>query len=122
MSETYGLVQGDSAPDLIITARDKRTAATGRVLDPNDPETWRPIDLTGATVQLKLRKLGASTLTATLAGTVLSPATDGRFKVSWGAEALAETGDYEAEAEITFADSSEQTAYDVLRFYVRPQF
>ena len=110
MAEKIKLVQGDTKPALVCTITDEITGA--------------PIALTGATVRLKFRATGASVLTATVTGTV----TDGAngvvaFYPATAPEMLAgEAGDYEGEIEITFADSTVQTVYDLLKFKLRQDF
>ena len=54
-SDTLKLVAGDTLPELTFTLRDSNTAASGQTLDPNNSATWAPIDVTGATVRLRLR-------------------------------------------------------------------
>ena len=65
-SETIKLVTGDTEPMLTITLRDANTAAPGQTLDENDSNTWAPIDLTGATVRLRMRAIGSSTVKSVL--------------------------------------------------------
>ena len=78
----------------------------------------------GATVVLKFRLAGSTTLTATVAGAV----TDGpngkvAFYPASSPEMLqGEPGDYEGEIEITFSDAQVQTVYDLLKFKVRKDF
>lgn len=110
MTEKIKLVQGDTRPVLVCTITDDTTGL--------------PINISGATVRLKFRAAGATTLTATVTGTV----TDGvngvvAFYPSTAPEMLeGAPGDYEGEIEITFSDSQIQTVYDVLRFKVRGDF
>jgi len=110
MAEKIKLVQGDTKPALVCTITDENTGAA--------------INLTGATVRLKFRLAGAETLTATVTGSV----TDGAagqcaFYPASAPEMLqGEPGDYEGEIEITFADSTVQTVYDLLKFRVREDF
>jgi len=110
MSEKIKLVRNDTRPALVCTITDDTTGAA--------------INVTGATVRLKFRAVGAETLTATVTGTV----TNGSggvvaFYPSTAPEMLAgEPGDYEGEIEITFSDSQVQTVYDVLRFKIREDF
>jgi hypothetical protein len=75
-------------------------------------------------VLLKFRAAGATTLTATVTGTVTDgPAGQVVFYPASAPEMLqGEPGDYEGEIEITFAGGQIQTVYDVLRFKVRQEF
>jgi hypothetical protein len=110
MTEKIKLVQGDTRPALVCTITDDTTNA--------------PVDITGATVVLKFRAAGGTTLTATVTGAV----TDGpngvvAFYPASAPEMLqGAPGDYEGEIEMTFADGQIQTVYDTLRFKVREDF
>lgn len=110
MTEKIKLVQGDTRPALVCNITDD---TTGNV-----------IDISGATVLLKFRALGATTLQATVTGVV----TDGpngqvTFYPATAPEMLAgAAGDYEGEIEITFVGGQIQTVYDVLKFRVRQEF
>lgn len=126
MSEKIKLVQGDTRPQLILSL--------------TDDSTGLPIDVSTATVRLKFRAAGETTILATLsaspiAGVVqpdgsvnsLAPydvaGKGGRCAVGWTADALNQpAGDYEGEVEITYADASIQTVYDLLKFKLRSQF
>ena len=110
MTEKIKLVQGDTRPALVCTITDDTTNT--------------PINLTGATVVLKFRAAGATTLTATVTGAITDgPAGQVAFYPATAPEMLqGAPGDYEGEIEITFADSQIQTIYDTLRFRVREDF
>lgn len=110
MAEKIKLVQGDTKPALVCVV--------------TDDTTGEALNITGATVRLKFRAAGATTLTATVTGTV----TDGVagqvvFYPATAPEMLqGEPGDYEGEIEITFSDSTVQTVFDLLKFKVREDF
>ena len=110
MSEKIKLVQGDTRPALVCNITDDTTGL--------------PLVITGATVVLKFKLVGATSLQATVPGTV----TDGPngqvvFYPASAPEMLAgAAGDYEGEVEITFVDGQIQTVYDVLKFRVREDF
>ena len=110
MSEKIKLVQGDTRPALVCAITDDTTGAV--------------VNITGATVVLKFRAAGATTLTATVPGTVTNGAAGQVvFYPASAPEMLqGEPGDYEGEIEITFADTQVQTVYDLLRFKVREDF
>lgn len=110
MSEKIKLVQGDTRPALTCTITDDTTGAA--------------VDISGATIVLKFRAAGATTLTATVSGTVSNgPAGQVVFFPASSPEMLqGEPGDYEGEIEITYADSQVQTVYDLLKFKVREDF
>lgn len=110
MAEKIKLVQGDvNRPQVQATITDENT---GNV-----------VDITGATVLLKFRKVGATTLQDTMTGTV----TDGAaglvvFQMSELSMA-GEAGDYEGEIQVTFASGGGvQTVYDLLKFKMRQDF
>lgn len=110
MAEKIKLVQGDTKPALVCNL--------------TDDTTGEAISLGGATVRLKFRAAGATELTATVTAVV----TDGPngqvvFYPASAPEMLqGEPGDYEGEIEITFADGTIQTVYDLLKFKVREDF
>ena len=83
-STTMELVQGDTLPQIIVTLKDSSEAATGQTLDPEDSSTFKPINLTGASITLKIREIGATSLTDTLAG-ALTDATNGEAAFYLGA-------------------------------------
>ena len=110
MSEKIKLVQGDTRPALVCNITDNTTGTA--------------VNITGATVVLKFRAAGATTLQATVPGTVTS-GTSGQvtFYPSMAPAMLeGEAGDYEGEIEITFADGQVQTVYDPIKFRVREDF
>jgi hypothetical protein len=110
MSEKIKLVQNDTRPALVCNITDDTTGA--------------PLVITGATVVMFFREAGATTLQATVPGTV----TDGPngqvvfYPASAPAMLQGEAGEYEGEIQITFADGQIQTVYDVLKFRVREDF
>jgi hypothetical protein len=110
MAEKIKLVQGDTKPALVCNITDEITG--------------NAIALTGATVLLKFRAVGSTTLTSTVTGSI----TDGAngqvaFYPASAPEMLAgEAGDYEGEIQITFVDGTIQTVYDLLKFKLREDF
>lgn len=110
MADKILLVQGDTAPPLNVTLTDTNTGSA--------------INITGATVRLKFRALGSETLTATLVGSVTDGAA-GKVSFFWSDDPTAlagDAGDYEAEIEVTYSDSTVQTVYDLLKFKLRQEF
>lgn len=120
-SETINLVQGDTLPQLKLTIRDQNTAATGKVLDPDDPSTWKIIDLTGSTMRLKIREVGGSTIKDTVTGELLDPV-NGVVIFQFNPTTLDTAGVFEAEVEMTTATNQIQTVYDLIKLQVREQF
>lgn len=120
-SDTINCVVGDTLPSLVCTIRDRNTAAPGQTLRPNDPLTWAPINLTGATVRMYIRAAGVTTApVATLIGTVVDPA-NGVVTFMFGSNTLSAAGAFDAEIEITFAGGGIQTIVDFIKIKVRDQ-
>lgn len=120
-SDTLELVQGDTLPRVVVTLKDASEAATGATLDPNNPATWAPIDLNGATVRLRLRELGSSSVKATLTMTV-TDADNGIASTDFPVGSLDTAGIFEGEIEATFQDGAIQTVVDLLKLKVRAAF
>lgn len=110
MTEKIKLVQGDTRPAIVCTITDETTAAA--------------VNITGATVVLKFRPVGSTTLQATVTGTVTSGSTGQVtfYPASTPAMLTGDAGDYEGEIEITFSDGQIQTLYDLLKFKIREDF
>jgi len=110
VSDKIKLVQGDTRPALVCTVTDQTTGAA--------------VNITGATVVLKFRAMGATTLQATVPGAVTNgPAGQVVFYPASAPQMLqGEFGDYEGEIEVTFPDGQIQTVYDLLKFKVREDF
>ena len=75
-SDTLNFVVGDTLPELNFTLNDSNTAAAGQTLDPENSNTWAPIDITGATVKLRVRAIGSTTINAVI-NTVVTNGTAG---------------------------------------------
>lgn len=120
------LVRNDSRPKVTIALRDRNN---------ND----EPLNLVGATVSMLFREKGSTTLKATVPGTLLpgrllddgtidadSPydvaGYGGRVEFAWGATDLDTAGNFEAEFQVTFADSGKATTYKKQSFKVRADF
>lgn len=120
-SQTLKLVAGDTLPELSFTLRDSQTAAPDKTLDPNNPETWAPIDVTGANVALRLRELGSSTVKSTLNCSVLD-GVNGKVITNFPEGTLDKAGTFEGELEVTFSSGGIQTVYDLIKLKVRGDF
>tara|TARA_B100001093_G_scaffold290649_1_gene277535 strand:- start:632 stop:1006 length:375 start_codon:yes stop_codon:yes gene_type:complete len=120
-STTLNYVVGDMLPALDLTLRDKNTAAAGATLDPENSATWAPINITGATVRLRLRELGSTTVVDTRTFSITSGSA-GTCTTNFATTTFAAAGTYEGEIEITFQDNSIQTVYDLVKFKVREDF
>ncbi len=120
-SDTLKLVTGDTLPELTFTLKDSNTAASGQTLDPNNDETWGPINVTGATVKLRLREIGSATVKSTLTCTV-TDGSNGKVATNFPAGTLDTAGTFEGELEITFQSGGVQTVNDLIKFKVRSDF
>ena len=120
-SDTLNLVTGDTLPELTFTLKDSNTAASGLTLDQNNSATWEPINVTGATVKLRLRELGSTSVKSTLTCSVTNGSA-GKVATDFPTGTLDTAGTFEGELELTFADGGIQTVYDLIKFKVRSDF
>lgn len=117
------LVQNDTRPSVYVVIED---------------DNGDPIDLTGATAQMHFREVGSTTLKATVPGTLITGLVEddgtvttdapynvagagGRIRLDWSAGDLDTSGFFEGEVQVTFADTTIQTTFALLNFYVREQ-
>ena len=68
--QTVKMVTGDTLPEVTVNLKDSNTAASGQTLDENNSDTWAPIVLTGATVRMRIRAVGSTTILKTLTMTI----------------------------------------------------
>lgn len=120
-SDTIKLVTGDTKPTLTIQIRDAATAASGATLDENDETTWAPVNLTGATVKLRIRELGETTVKSTLTCSV-TDGSNGKVATDWPTGTLDTAGTFEGEIEVTDSGGGIQTVYDLVKLQVRSDF
>jgi len=120
-SETIKLVKGDTLPELTITLKDSNTAASGKTLDPEDPSTFAPIDLTGDTVRVRIRQMGETTILKTIT-TTLSDASNGKVTMLFPSDTFPSAGIYEAEVELTTDTNNIQTVNELIKLNVRDDF
>jgi hypothetical protein len=120
-STTIELVQGDQLPELEVSLKDSNTAVSGTTLDPDDPATFAPLNLTGGSVRLRFRKVGSTTVIDTLVATITQP-TNGVATFVFDNDTLANDGLFEGEIEFTDDNSRTQTVVDLIKFKVRKQF
>lgn len=120
-SDTINLVSGDTLPELTFTLRDSNTAASGKVLDSDDSDTWSPIDVTGAVVRLRIRELGSTVIKSTLTCTV-TDGINGKVSTDFPVGTLDTAGTFEGEIEVSLASGGIQTVYDLIKFKVRGDF
>tara|TARA_B100000780_G_C20796502_1_gene316320 strand:+ start:107 stop:481 length:375 start_codon:yes stop_codon:yes gene_type:complete len=120
--DTIPLVKGDTLPELNLTLRDSNAAAAGQILDADNVLTWAPIDLTGTTVNLKLRALGSTALKTTIPMSLHAPYTGGKVFMQWPVGALDTAGTFTGEVEVNYAGGGVQTVFDQLKFKVRGDY
>lgn len=120
-SDTLNLVTGDTLPELTFSLKDSNSAATGRRLDPNNSDTWAPINVQGATVTLRIRKLGSTNVKASLVCSHIDAA-NGKVATDFPEGTLDEAGIFEGELEIAFSGGGKQTVNDLIKFKVRSDF
>ena len=120
-SDTLKLVTGDTLPELTFTLKDSNTAAAGSTLDKNNSATWAAINVTGATVKLRLREIGSTTVKSTLTCTVTNGSA-GKVATDFPNGTLDTAGTFEGELELTFPNGGIQTVNDLIKFKVRSDF
>lgn len=127
------LVQGDTKPPMVANLTTESTiTSTGETIA-------TPLDVSGADVIMKLRRVGQTTVYDTIVGTLLEgyeqpdgtlnvnapynvPGAGGRVIFWWSDISLAQDGDVDGEISVTFLDDTVQTAYNTVRLSIRPQF
>jgi hypothetical protein len=120
-SDTLNLVTGDTLPELTFTLKESNTAASGLTLDQNNSATWEPINVTGATVKLRLRELGSTSVKSTLTCSVTNGSA-GKVATDFPTGTLDTAGTFEGELELTFPNGGIQTVNDLIKFKVRSDF
>lgn len=91
MSDIFYIKEGDTSPALLYT------------LSPT-------VDLTGASVVFNMRlRSDGSVKVSRQAAVIVSPATDGVVRYDWDADDTDTAGEYQAEFEVTYADSTVET-------------
>ena len=103
------LVQNDTGPDIEVTV----CSANSNL----------PVNFSNSldTVRLKFKREDGTGTLRTIVGTKPNGGADGKVKFVWPAGALALTGMFEAEVEITFANGKVQTVPEKLRFFIREE-
>ena len=120
-SETIKLVKGDTLPELTITLKDSNTAASGQVLDPEDPDTFAPINVTGGTVRIRVREIGETTILKTITASI-TDASAGKVAMLFPSDTFPSAGIFEADGEFTKSDGNIQTVNDLIKLNVRDDF
>ena len=120
-SNTIKLVVGDTLPQLNFTLKDSNSAASGKTLDPDDSTTWAPVSLSGATVKLRIREVGKTTVLSTITASI-TDASAGTCAVVVPTGTWTAAGTYEGEIEHTTSGGGIQTVQDLVKFKVRDDF
>ena len=120
-SNTIKLVVGDTLPQLNFTLKDSNSAASGKTLDPDDSTTWAPVALSGATVKLRIREVGKTTVLSTITAS-FTDASAGTCAVVFPSGTWTAAGTYEGEIEHTTSGGGIQTVQDLVKFKVRDDF
>ena len=119
--QTINLVTGDTLPQLTLNLKDSNLAAAGKILDEENSETWAPINLTNATVVMRMRPIGSLVVSATLSFTVLNGAA-GTALLIFPAGTLSTAGLFEGEIEVNYFNGAKHTVPDLLKLKVRDGF
>ena len=102
------LVKDDTSPQIQVTVTRE--------------DTGLAVNLSAATTRLKFRAAETTTVLATLTGAAGDLA-NGIVVFTFGSGDLTQSaGEYEGEVEVTFADSSVETVYEVINFTLRADF
>ncbi len=102
------LVKDDTSPQIQVTVTRE--------------DTGLAVNLSAATTRLKFRAAETTTVLATLTGAEGDLA-NGLVVFTFGSGDLDQAaGEYEGEVEVTFADSSVETVYEVINFTLRADF
>ena len=108
-SHTLKLVQNDTLPQLVISLTDKTDSSA--------------IDLTNvATILLKIRQFGGTTLKVSIPAYRTSPFTGGGIFMDFPAGALETPGTFTGEIELTYSSGKIQTVFDEIKFEVRGEY
>lgn len=118
MSSIVKLVQSDDLPSVSFSIKDANRAAEGMVLDRKDPETWRPVDLTGAVVSAAVSDAGSNKQIDVVEVYVISPLTGEVMLYLNNCTFIGKAGLYDCEVTVDFP-IGQQTVYDMLTFDVR---
>ena len=90
---TFYVKQNDTSPAMLATLQDANGDA---------------INLTAATVRFHMRAVGSSQVVVDQAAVVVTPL-EGLVRYDWAADDTDTIGSYQAEFEVTYADSSIET-------------
>ena len=120
-SQTFNLVVGDNLPTLTVTLKDSNSAASGATLDQEDSSTWSAVDISDATVTMRIREIGSSVISSSLT-MVVTNGSAGIVTTNFPDGVLSAAGVFEAEIEILYSNGAKQTVPDLLKLKVRDDF
>jgi len=95
MSDTFIIKQGDTSPSIADTLY--------------EPDKVTPVNLTGASVKLKMGTLDTLGTPSVDAAAVIVSSTNGQVRYDWATGDTANSGEHIAEWEVTFADGTIET-------------
>jgi hypothetical protein len=117
------LAVGDTGIMQQVILLDDTVAAPGTTLDPYDPTTWAPLDLTEVdTVAMHVRSQVSAADLGDVTLNRQSPYESGRCLWIWPTGFFVEPGNYAGEIVITYLDSRIATVYAPLQITVRGRF
>jgi len=90
---TFYIKQNDTSPSMLATLQDADAAA---------------VDITAASIRFHMRPIGSSQTTVDAQAAIVD-ALAGEIRYDWQAADTAKVGSYQAEFEVTYADSSIET-------------
>ena len=120
-SQTINLVVGDTLPQLTVSLKDSSSAASGLVLDPENQDTWAAIDLSAASVVMRIRQVGSATVSSTLT-MIITNASEGEVITQFPSGTISASGLFEAEMEINYNDGGKHTVPELLKLKIRDGF
>lgn len=122
VSSKIKFVQGDTLPAISAIISDRNSGRPGEYFDKSDPDTWAPIDLTGANVEAQICDEDG-TVTDTFTVTIIEPVAGAvSIDLSLAPVMAAHPGKYKLEATVRFPGGAQQTVFDWLQIDVRQRF
>ncbi len=114
------LVVGDHGRAVLVTVRDAFSPAPGRILDPYNPETWVPHNLTRVIgIRVPVRPLDGHKPPFPLTAAKLPPYEEGVCSIIWPPELFDKPGIYEGEMSLEYEGGAIDTIYKRLRFIIK---
>jgi|TARA_R110002153_G_scaffold129937_2_gene278724 hypothetical protein len=120
-SQTINLVAGDTLPQLTVSLKDSSSPAANAVLDAENQNTWAAIDLSAASVLMRIRPVGSLIVSSTLT-MIITNASEGEVITQFPSGTLSASGLFEAEIEINYNDGGKHTVPELIKLKVRDGF